>query len=83
MLVNIKCTCNNVCMTEKAKPRGAPKKPLDQKRIERLGVVQLTQKQLADYLAAAELEGKTKSDWVRDVLDAQAALTLSKKAAES
>jgi hypothetical protein len=34
--------------------------------------------QLENYLLAAELEGKTKSDWVRDTLDAQARRTLKK-----
>jgi len=58
-------------------------KPDSEKRTARLPVVQLTQQQLDDYAAAAEAEDKTKSDWVRDTLDAQAKRTLKKKASRS
>ena len=54
------------------KKRGAPKKAQELKKDKRLGVIQITATQLADYEKAAELEGKSKSDWVRDTLDAKA-----------
>ncbi len=63
-------------MTEKKPRRGAPTKPDSEKRTVRLPVVQLTKQQLDDYSEAAAIEGKTKSDWVRDTLDAQAKRTL-------
>lgn len=58
-------------------------KPDSEKRTARLPVVQLTPQQLDDYAAAAEAENKTKSDWVRDTLDAQVRRTLKKKASRN
>ena len=66
-------------MTEKNKRRGAPEKPENEKRTERLGVVQLTKNELNSYVDSAELEDKNKSDWVRDTLNAQVQRTLKKK----
>jgi uncharacterized protein (DUF1778 family) len=70
-------------MTEKKPRRGAPTKPEGQKHSERLGEIRVTAVQLESYQDAADLEGKTKSDWVRDTLDAQARRTLKKKASRS
>lgn len=67
-------------MTEKKPRRGAPIKPEEQKHSERLGEIRVTAAQQESYQAAADFEGKTKSDWVRDALDAQARRTLKKKA---
>jgi len=59
--------------------RGAPKKPENEKRDKRLGVIQLTEDELNSYVESAALEDKNKSDWVRDTLNAQAKRTLKKK----
>ncbi|HAT3513169.1 hypothetical protein [Aeromonas hydrophila] len=65
-------------MNENKPRRGAPTKPDSEKHSERLGEIRVMAAQLENYLLAAELEGKTKSDWVRDTLDAQARRTLKK-----
>lgn len=70
-------------MIEKKTRRGAPIKPEEQKHSERLGVIRVTADQLERYQAAAYFEGKTKSDWVRDTLDAQVRRTLKKKASRN
>lgn len=63
-------------MNNKKTRRGAPTKPDSEKHSERLGEIRVMTAQLERYLKAAELEGKSKSDWVRDTLDAQAKRTL-------
>ncbi|QJT37013.1 hypothetical protein E4188_22240 (plasmid) [Aeromonas media] len=65
-------------MNEKNARRGAPIKPDNEKHSERLGEIRVMAAQLENYLLAAELEGKSKSDWVRDTLDAQARRTIKK-----
>ncbi|HAT2580529.1 TPA: hypothetical protein I8273_004424 [Aeromonas hydrophila] len=65
-------------MNEKKPRRGAPAKPDSEKHSERLGEIRVMIAQLENYLLAAELEGKSKSDWIRDALDAQARRTLKK-----
>ncbi|MCZ4337826.1 hypothetical protein [Shewanella colwelliana] len=60
--------------TTKSK-RGAPPKPASEKKDKRLGVIQITQDQLDSYEHAAKAEGMTKSDWVRNTLDAKAKRT--------
>lgn len=65
-------------MNEKKPRRGAPPKPDSEKHSERLGEIRVMAAQLESYLLAAELEGKSKSDWVRDTLDAQAKRILKK-----
>ncbi len=65
-------------MKETKAKRGAPKKPEDEKRNKRLGVVQLFDTELDSYIESAGIEGKTKSDWVRDTLNAKAKRTLKK-----
>jgi hypothetical protein len=77
-IANKKYTCNNKNMNEDKKRRGAPKKADNEKVTARLPVVQVTEKQLNDYKEAWELEGKRKSDWIRDTLDAQAKRTLNR-----
>jgi hypothetical protein len=66
-------------MKETKNKRGAPTKPANLKRDKRLGVIQLTQDELNNYEDAAELEGKTKSDWVRDTLNAKVKITMKNK----
>ena len=66
-------------MKETKNKRGAPQKPENKKRTKRLPVVQLFESELINYEEAAELEGKNKSDWVRDTLNAQAKRSLKKK----
>lgn len=63
-------------MNDKKTRRGAPIKPDSKKHSERLGDIRVMSAQLERYLLAAELEGKSKSDWVRETLDAQASRTL-------
>ncbi|WP_160837126.1 hypothetical protein [Aeromonas caviae] len=46
------------------------------KRTARLGAVQLTEEQLATYELVAKMEGKSKSQWIRDTLDARCELAL-------
>lgn len=66
-------------MTANKTKLGAPKKPKNEKRDKRLGVVQLTKDELASYVDSAEIDGKTKSDWVRDALNAKAKRTLKNR----
>jgi hypothetical protein len=66
-------------MKDNKTKRGAPKKQPNEKRTKRLPVVQLFDAELSSYLESAESEGKNKSDWVRDTLNAQAKRTLKKK----
>ena len=56
--------------------RGAPHKPDEMKRTARLGAVQLTEEQLATYELVAKMEGKSKSQCIRDTLDARCELAL-------
>jgi hypothetical protein len=65
-------------MKETETKRGAPRKPDKLKRTKRLPVVQLFESELSDYEEAAEKENKSKSDWVRDTLNAKAKHTLKK-----
>lgn len=66
-------------MKDNKTKRGAPKKQPNEKRDNRLGVVQLTADELNSYIESAEIENKNKSDWVRDTLNAKAKRTLKKK----
>ena len=59
--------------------RGAPKKQPNEKRTKRLPVVQLFDDELDSYVESAKIEGKIKSDWVRDTLNAQAKRTMKNK----
>lgn len=76
LIVKNKYTCNNRKMKKTKTKRGAPKKPPNEKRTKRLPVVQLFESELSDYEEAAEIENKSKSDWVRDTLNAKAKRTL-------
>ena len=57
--------------TQPRRARGAPFKDPSDRRSERLGAVQITAQQVDDYDMTAALEGKTRSQWVRETLDAQ------------
>jgi len=65
-------------MKENKVKRGAPTKPLKEKKNKRLPVVQLTEEQLKNYSDAAILEDMTNSEWVRVHLDKAAKVTLKK-----
>jgi len=62
---------------EPKRPPGRPLKHATPARTT-LGGVRITDEQDASYRAAAERVGKSRTDWIRDVLDRAAARALRK-----
>ena len=60
------------------KRRSAPNKPEIEKRTTRLGGIELTAQELSNIKEAAKLDGKSKSEWVRQALSTKAKRTLDK-----